>query len=234
MIENPAPVDDPRAVHCRDCAIRSLVLFADLVDADFDLLQPPVERLEVAAGAILYHEEEKALAMFTIRDGLVKLVQTLPDGSERVVRLLRRGDVAGLEASLGEAYEHTAVALRPSRLCRLPRLTIRRLLEETPRLQQQLMRRWHESVRAADLWLTGLSTGPARARVARLVLWLMEQETGTCHLFGRENMGAMLGVTTETASRTIARFKRDGLLREIAPNHFACDREALETLASEG
>ena len=46
-------------------------------------------------------------------------------------------------------------------------------------------------------------------------------------------MGSMLGVTTETASRTIAEFRRKGLLKEAGHNKFACDVDGLEEIADE-
>jgi hypothetical protein len=44
-------------------------------------------------------------------------------------------------------------------------------------------------------------------------------------------MGAMLGITTETASRTIAEFKRKSLLVETEPNNFLLDIRNLEHIA---
>jgi CRP-like cAMP-binding protein len=86
------------------------------------------------------------------------------------------------------------------------------------------MARWQRALSEADAWLTELSTGSARQRVARLLLRLVrDRETSECQLFSREDMGAMLGVTTETASRTIAEFKRQSLLVETAPNLFLLD-----------
>ena len=43
----------------------------------------------------------------------------------------------------------------------------------------------------------------------------------------------MLGITTETASRTIAEFKRQGLLAELRSNRFRVDTAGLETLLSD-
>jgi hypothetical protein len=41
-------------------------------------------------------------------------------------------------------------------------------------------------------------------------------------------MGSLLGVTTETASRVVAEYKRAGLLREDAQGHWTCNRAGLE------
>lgn len=218
---------------CRNCAIRHLVLFADLHEGDFDLIHMPIEELRLESGGLLYRAEAEGIAAFTIRSGLVKLVQYLPDGNQRIVRLLRSGAVAGLEVLAGGAYEHTAEVLQPTLACRIPREVIERLSRETPRLHRQLMTKWSDTMRQADEWLTGLNTGAARQRVARLFLHLAAED-GACRLLSREDIGAILSVTTETASRIVAEFKRAGLVTETGPNTFAIDRAALETIAAEG
>lgn len=217
---------------CEACGIRQTALFADLQASDFALIHLPIDEIAFEAGAALYHVGDPGQAVFTIRTGLVKLVNYLADGSQRIVRLLRPGDTAGLEAVLGHDHEHTAIALRPALTCRIPREVVTRLSEQTPRMHDQLMRRWQRSVQQADAWLTSLSTGGAKARVARLLLLLMDgTESSECDLFGREDMGAMLGVTTETASRIIAEFRREGILADRGANRFGCDIAALERIA---
>ena len=69
--------------------------------------------------------------------------------------------------------------------------------------------------------------------MARLLLRLLrDDESSECDLVSREDMGSMLGVTTETASRTIAEFKRKSLLIETRPNHFLLDVRNLEQIAA--
>ena len=52
---------------------------------------------------------------------------------------------------------------------------------------------------------------------------MRDRESSECDLFSREDMGAMLGITTETTSRTIAEFKRQGLLVDLTANRFLLD-----------
>lgn len=220
---------------CNSCAVRDLVLFGDLRDADFDLIHVPIDELKFPAGATLYNAGEEGASLYTIRSGLVKLVQFLPDGTQRIVRLLRPGAVAGLEVLVGKPYEHTAVALQEAETCRLPREVVERLSKETPRLHARLMERWYQSLHQADEWLTELSTGSARRRLARLFLKLAsDRPCEPVQLSGREDLGAMLGVGMETASRTVAEFKRAGLVTERTPNVFDCDLPALEAVALDG
>jgi CRP/FNR family transcriptional regulator, anaerobic regulatory protein len=218
---------------CERCGFRALVLFADLRKADLDLIHLPISEVTLEAGSALYHAGEDAISLFTVRSGLVKLVRYLPDGAQRIVRLLKPGSTAGLEASLGHSYEHTALALRPTTVCRIPRSVVRRLMEETPRLHGQLMERWHGALQEADECLTDLSTGKASRRLARLLLRLVAPD-GNAPLFSREDLGAILGITAEHASRTVTDLRRAGAITYVSGNDCRCNADRLYKLVEEG
>lgn len=217
---------------CRECGIRDLVLFADLNHDDFELIHQPIDQISYSSGERIYSIGDKPRYIYTLREGMVKLVQYLADGSHRIVRLLKQGDVVGLEATLGEQYKQEAVALEPIEVCRIPVDVIKRLGSGTPRLQQQLLNRWHRALSTAENWLTELSTGTAQARVARLLLRLSDCHNGNAfQLPIREDVGAILGITTETASRTAAEFKRLGLIKESANKRIEIDIDGLKDIA---
>ncbi len=218
---------------CHKCGIRHLVLFADLQRDDFAIIHKPIEEVEYLPGESLYEPGTEPNHVYTIRQGLVKLVQFLPDGNQRIVRLLKQGDAAGLEVLVGQPYQHTARVLESVSACQIPSSVIVKLSEKTPRLHQQLMARWQRAVNQADTWLTELSTGPARTRFARLMLLLQDlDENGFIYLPSREDIGAMLGITTETASRITAEFKREGHLEEIEFHRVRANITYLERIAS--
>jgi len=219
--------------NCRLCSLRDSVLFAGLEEKDFERIHKPIEQTPLQPGDYLYHAGDKADRMFTIRSGLVKLVQYLPDGAQRIVRLLRSTDITGMEALVGGEYQHDAVVMQSTEVCVLPVEVVQRLSKENAALHQELMKRWQQALSEADLWITQLSTGSAKQRVARLLLKLICDDDNHCQLFNREDMGAILGITTETASRTVADFKRKGLLQETKPNYYIANKEKLLAVAEE-
>ncbi len=219
---------------CLNCALRDSVLFAGLTVRDFEKIHDPIDQFTLKPGGSLYHAGERGEFLFTVRSGALKLVQYLPDGSQRIVRLARTSDVLGLEAILDAPYQHEAVVLQTTEVCRYPARLVKALGAENPRLHTELMNRWQRALTEADAWLTELSTGSARQRVARLLLRLVrDQASNECELFSREDMGAMLGITTETTSRTIAEFKRQGLLVDLNLNRCRLDIPKLRQLAGE-
>ena len=232
------PISDKEAwtgqADCLSCTLRNSVLFAGLEEKDFEQIHRPIDIYHLPPGATLYRAGAPAEHLYTIRSGILKLVKYLPDGTQRIVRLLRSTDVTGLEALLGEPYQHDAVVLQATEACSLPVSVVQALSDTNPALHRELLNRWQKALTEADAWLTQLSTGSAKQRVARLLLRLVQdQERCECTLFSREDMGAMLGITTETASRTIAEFKRQSLLVETEQNKLLLDIRNLEHIAAD-
>lgn len=220
------------APECRNCGIRHLVLFADLEHDDFQHIHEPIIKKRYEHGDYLYRAGDSISSVFTIREGEIKLVQLAPGGGQRIVRILHRGDLAGIERIVGQHANHDAVALTPVAVCEIPMSAVDRLSRETPRLHAQLMKRWGDALNVADAWLTELSTGPAKSRVARLLIWLSENSLNEdFYLPSREDIGAMLGITTETASRMTAEFRREGLLNLLETHRATADTVGLAPIA---
>ena len=217
---------------CRYCTARNSALFAGLEEPDFRHIRQPIKEVALAPPDALYRMNEPGSTLFTLRSGVMKLVQYLPDGSQRIVRLLRDGDALGLETLVGQRYQHDAMALTNCEICAIPVEVIEQLGCERPRLYHELMLRWQQALSDADLWLTEFTTGTARQRVARLLLRLScPVQDNHLPLFGREDMGAMVGLTTETVSRTIAELRRRRLLHDRDACIQDCDRETLRRIA---
>lgn len=201
---------------CRTCGIREMVLFADLNEEDFVHIHAPIDDLEFPLGTTLFLEGAEALGIFTLRSGMVKLVRTTADGRQRIVRVLRSGDVIGLEALGHGRYDTDAIALTPVSVCRIPLTVVRTLGANSPRLHQRLMEKWTRTLREADDWLADLNFGAARQRVANFVLKMRSStDAYTVTLFSREDMGAMLDLKMETVSREISALVREDVLEPL-------------------
>jgi CRP-like cAMP-binding protein len=199
---------------CRNCGIRDMVLFADLNEQDFGAIHTPIDDLLFAPDAALYTEGEQALGVFTLRKGMVKLVRSTADGRARIVRVLKPGDVIGLEALATARYDCEAVALVEVSVCRIPLTVLHHLSTHSSRLHMRLMEKWQHALKDADDWLADLNFGSARQRVARLALKMRDPEQPlSTSFFSREDMGAMLDLKLETVSREVSALVREGALK---------------------
>lgn len=207
---------------CKHCGIRHMMLFSGLQDSDFDHILQPIDNLHYAEMSPLYQQGEKDDKIYSIRNGLVKLVNIQPDGSVRIVRLLGPGAVVGLEALLNKPYSHTAVALKDIDVCRIHRDTLKQLEEDEPWLNEKVMAHWEQHLACADRWISELSSGSVRSKVLKLFSFLLElngNDKGTIQFFGYEDMASMIGTSRETFSRIVAELKNEGIIKKAGSGH---------------
>jgi len=219
-------------ISCNPCPVRALDLFSGLSDARANGVLKAVDRLFFVPRAPIYQSGEKTPFVYVLRVGLIKLSHYLPNGDERIVRILKPGDTAGLEALFGNPYHHTAVTLTRADVCRVPVPLMEQLDREVPDFHRQLLQQFQRSLNEAEAVLTELSTGSAHGRVARLLLFLAENDgTNLVTLISREDMGAILGITTESASRIVAEFRRAGVLTHCSGGMCRGERQRLAEIA---
>jgi CRP/FNR family transcriptional regulator, anaerobic regulatory protein len=219
---------------CSRCAIREVMLFSGLPTEAFGNLLRPIDNEHFAPDAVLYHEGRSGTEVFSIRRGLVKLLSRSLDGTERIVRLLGQGSVVGLEIlDKGVRYQHTAVAVQPVDLCRIPLATLMDLERRHPQLCDSVRKQVQQHVNRADHWIKHLNTGKARSRIAELLLLSAEiaaDRNGDIYLLSRDDMAAVAGVTKETASRIIAEFKRHRLIYRVTATTYRIEASRLREL----
>lgn len=218
---------------CRECSADGGVLFSavDLHGAGRGVHR--VRTYAVPAGAEILHSGESAEAVFTVRAGCIKLWLAAPDGGERIVRLLKRGDVLGLESLVQREYSLSAGAVVDSRLCRIPIDVINDIKRDDPRLHAELDRRWHVQLARTDQFVAGVVCGPSRLRVLKLLRYLSAfARPDPCPRVSRLDMAAMLDISSETASRVIADLKATGLLQETK-QHLIFEEARIAALVDE-
>lgn len=229
------PVADPTSLgkaSCVDCDIRHMVMFAILPEGELTELLKPIDIVSYEAQEQIYSEQTDGFYAFTLRSGVIKLVKAMSNGDVRIVRLLTRGDTFGLEVLLHQKYHHTAIAITDVELCRIPVAVLNALDERSPEFHHLLMARWQKSVDAAEAFITDLSTGHAKSRLAHLLLNFFSD--GLSEVWdspARYDIAHMMGITIETTSRLMAEFKREGLIREEDGHIAIVDAVALRAIA---
>ncbi|WP_088283158.1 Crp/Fnr family transcriptional regulator [Ideonella sp. A 288] len=220
---------NPQARVCMDCGVRRFALFGVLDAEELQHIHYHIADITLEPGQPLYMASDHGTAAYTVREGVVRLERSSERGERRIVRLAGRSSLVGLEAMLGQTYAADAVACTTVRACRLPRMLVDELAREQPGLLRDLMKRWQGALDEADEWLTELSAGSARWRMLRLLLKLTEYDEpdGRIWLPTRQEMGAMLGMTIETASRLVSALKREGVIDTPDVRHARIDMPAL-------
>ena len=219
---------------CAHCAVKHLVLFADLSPTYLCHLLTPIDNLILKPNTILFSKGETKPFVYSIRSGRAKLVRYLESGSERIVRLHGTGDALGLETYLHKPYQNTAISLQALDVCRIPVEVLKTINQEIPDFSQQLFSRWEAALEQADYWITNLSTGPMRTRIVWLVHYLLDTDNNAnsqIRLLNADDMAAMLGTSKETISRMLSELRHYGVMKKISPKTYACDLIELDRYA---
>jgi CRP/FNR family transcriptional regulator, anaerobic regulatory protein len=223
------PATHPQARACAACEVRRHALFGVLDAAGLERIHADIAAPSMDPDVRIFGGGEAGAAVYTLRSGIVRFERVTEGGDRRIVRLAGRGDLIGQEALLQRPYADEAIACTPVQLCRIPRHLIDGLGAAEPALLRELMQRWQQALEAAESWVAELTTGAARRRVLKLLEHLdrLADDEGLIWLPRREDMGAMLDMTIETASRIVSALRREQVLEPLPPRGARVHRDRL-------
>jgi CRP/FNR family transcriptional regulator len=205
---------------CEYCRLNSVCVPEGLDTAERDEFTGLVfQHKRLAAGERLYHAGEAFSYLYYVKTGSLKSVMLLQDGREQVTGFHLAGDTLGLDAVGTAAHPSEAVALEDAWVCAIPYQSLMQLSRRAEPVQhyvQRLLSR--ELVRDQGVMLM-LGRMQAAERVAAFLLGMAQRYKArglSAQEFVlpmvREDIGNYLGLTLETVSRCLSRFKRAGLI----------------------
>jgi CRP-like cAMP-binding protein len=178
----------------------------------------------VHAGVTLVEQGAQATHLEVLARGAIKVVRTTKHalGESQVVLEVARAPAILLGASFFDGLPEPAmvVTLRASQVISLERRTVMRLAGQHPGMGRALLAHLAQSVRRHVRRIDEVASGPVDERVRHLLEGLANDH-GTPFGQGkfiaiplrRRDIACMVNATTETVSRVLARFEREGLTR---------------------
>lgn len=222
---------------CQHCAFRKNGILSVIDTSIFQKTLKRIIQLRYKKNSMLFVENAPAVELFIVRKGLIKLEETLDDGNRRIIRLLKKGSVVGLETFLdnGQRFDQTAIALLEAEVCRVPYQVMKDILDNDPNFYKAVLQEWHDQLEASRNTVVEFSTGSLRQRVARVLLMLVDEANHNGQLeiemIHANDIAALIGTTRESVSRNIAEFKRNKFLTKSGPNKMRFDEFALREVA---
>lgn len=203
-----------RSIPKRECAgftPGSPGCFGSLTGAAAARLQRDMTQHVFRRGQPIFHAGAPAHVLYLISAGRVKVVTLGKHGEELVLRLLGPGEILGYRPLLAnEPYSASAEAVEDATLCMVPASTLHELLREAPGLAELLLAKMARELRLSEEMMMDILHRPAKERVARLLLTLLDDNLGAAHPdtiasshLRRKDMARMAGTTPETLSRIL-------------------------------
>lgn len=204
--------------------LRLIAAFADLSKEALVEIVSASQQRRVHAGTALVEQGVASPSMVLLLRGAGKITRiTVGEAGEAVVVLdVMRApcivpDVSVLDAQPAAA---TVVTLRSSHLATVDRRVVHRMAASHPSFARALLARAAQELRAHTRRIDEIVGGPVDERIKHVLDSLAEQH-GTPLGQGRfiaiplrrKDLACMVNATTETVSRLLAKFEREGLAR---------------------
>jgi CRP-like cAMP-binding protein len=204
--------------------LRRVAPFAELPREILTELTIASTQRRVLAGATLLDQGAIPTSLDVLARGAAKMVRTvIVGGAESVVVLhVVRAPALLSDPGLfdGEGATATTVALRASQLIAIDRRAVLRIAAQNPPFARALLTDLAHVVRRTTRRIDEVASGPVDERVRHLLEGLaLEQGTpfGQGRFIAiplrRRDIACMVNATTETVSRLLARFEREGQVR---------------------
>jgi CRP/FNR family cyclic AMP-dependent transcriptional regulator len=219
-------------------------IFQDLDQGDLQPLLPHVRRVDLARGAHLWEEGDKAIALYVVVTGQLKTFRIGLSGGQIITQVAAPGDLFGHPGLFipGERRGTHAEAMEPSVCLSVPRAPLIAFLHQHPRAMDRMLEALALMCWSVTGVLSDVTFQDIRARVARMLLALADTH-GESTLAGvrigmklsQGTLAGLVGASRENVNRALAAFVANGDLRHddgfftlIAPDGL---RAAVESAA---
>ncbi len=202
-------------------SIDSLPLFACLSETDRQALAEHAVEVPIQKGQFIFREGDPADWFHIVQHGNVKCVKSNPEGREVTLKVLMPGDLFCCEASAfsGDSHPGCAQSMGEGTVIKIHRKTMLDVIQRNPEAAVSIINYLSHRLRESQDNAKGFALDRAEQRVAALLVNLAErsgiQEDHGLRISVRlthQDLADMAGLTKETTSRILSRFKKDQLI----------------------
>jgi CRP/FNR family transcriptional regulator, anaerobic regulatory protein len=210
-------------IRCLQCAVRRTAPCSALTTATANELARIVHRRRIPAGQILYGGPNRPKTFSIIVEGVVKLVNVQPDGSNQIVGLQFPSEFVGRPFADGAAL--LAEAATDLDVCAFSGTAFEGLMQAHQDLERTIFKRTLDDLDAARQWMFMIARKTAEERVASLLYLIANKIRGEAADGGespidlefnlplsRTEIAECLGLRLETVSRQFAALKAEGVI----------------------
>lgn len=178
------------------------------------------QRRKVSKGSSLYRMNDPFVHLYAVRLGHFKTFQVNAGGEQQVTGFQMAGELLGMDAISTESHQCNAVALEDSEVCEIPFLRLEELFAKVPSLLRHFHRIMSQEITREQSAMLLLGNMRADCRLAAFLVNLSGRYasrgySSSCFQLrmSREEIGNYLGLTIESISRLLSKFKKQGLVR---------------------
>lgn len=213
--------------------LRGCQLFSGLPVEDIETIAGFAKLLRVEKGEYLFRENTPSQGFYVVQTGAINVHRVSQSGREQVIHVFRSGDTFA-EASLATptGYPADARAVENSSILLIPKREFLDLLARRPDLALRMLASMSTHLRVLVGLVEDLQMKDVETRLAH---WILQrtQASGTDEVklqTTKRVLAAEMSTSSETLSRTFAKFRDAGWIRVKGKQISVLDRSGLETI----
>jgi CRP-like cAMP-binding protein len=196
----------------REEGLRRAFIFSSLSDSEIRDLAHISDYRRFAGGEYLFLEGDAPRHLLIMAEGQVRVIRHSAAGKDFIVAFFNPGDMFGEVAVFeDQPYPASAQASVASAVVAVPRAAFLAFLSQRPQVALSIISVLVGRLRDAHSRLKDLATERVEQRLAN-ALFMLSSKLGPILPFTRQDIAEMTGTTTETAIRTLSRFKERGII----------------------
>lgn len=190
-------------------------------------------------GEYIFREGSEPKGLYCIHDGNVKITKSSEDGNEQIVRLAKNGHIIGYRALLcKDVYQASAVALEDTHVCFYNKDLYFEMLQRNPDVAVHTIGILTRDLRFAENMMMNMAQKHVKGRIAEILLVLEDfygvyEKDGTINAtLKREDIGHLVGTTTETSIRIISELAKEDIISLVGKRIKINDRSRILELSN--
>ncbi len=231
----------PSGKNCLTCIVRGTDCFCSLPLNALHDLQVIGSHKRFNAGEHLLYEGFNADRVYIVCQGCIKLTASSSEGKVFIIRIAGPGDVIGLASAMqGTTYKIAAEAMEPCEVKVISRSEFLDFMDRFREVNRNAVVSISLDCEAATLSARrlALSSSAAGKLASVLIDWgrmgqtngILSKELHFRMPLTHEELGSMAGLSRETVTRLLGKFRREGLIKLEGEQMTVREPEKLERL----
>lgn len=226
--------------NCAACSWRSEGFFCNVPLVELRSFEAVKYTKTYPPAAILFAEGQTSRGVYLLCKGRIKLTMTSPDGKAIILRFAEPGELLGLNSTIcARPYEFTAEAMEPCQMNFVTREAFLRLLGQNRAFLFRVTEQLSSDCSTALNQIRSLAL--SRSAVEKMARFLLDRvATGRqtnrgiqMNLpFTHDDIGQAVGVTRETATRTLTELKHRKLITMNGASIVILNKPGLQALVA--
>ena len=202
--------------------LSKISIFSTLSAPELKELVPYLISTSVRKKDVIFSEGDPSEWFYVVTEGKVKITKLSQDGKEIILEVIHPMDFfGGLAVIRGFPYPANAVAMEDTKLLKISRSNLMRVLDRFPNLMYCMAQQVGDRMKESHETLKNIALERVEARIASLLLKLSDK-TGHKTADGvvidmkltKQDIAEMVGTTVETSIRTMSKLKKTGVVAE--------------------